>query len=462
MAITVVMPNLGFIMTEGTIIEWLKRPGDPVSKGEPLLVIESDKANVEVESPGAGILGSNLAPPGTTVPVATPIGYILKSGEKPPSELGFEPGEAVQTRRSTEAVTPRPAKEAPPASVRDLRRSREEAPGKGRILASPSARRLAQEHGIDLAEVKGTGPQGRIVDKDVLAHEEARARSEKASLARVSPVAQKLASELGIDLGTVPGTGPGGRVVLEDVKRAAQAAVPLPPTSGLPTERIELTRIQRITAERMALSFRTAPHFYLSLQADMSGAVGVRDTLLPTVEARTGIHLSFSDILLAIVARALREHPSLNAAFEEDQLKRYQEINLGLAVDTPQGLTVPVFHQADRLSLAEITRRRAELVDRARNNRLTYEDISGGTFTISNLGMFGIDVFSAIINPPQAAILAVGRIAKRPLVVDDTLQVRPTMWLTLSVDHRATDGATAARFLQTIAHYLEEPYQLLV
>jgi len=234
--------------------------------------------------------------------------------------------------------------------------------------------------------------------------------------------------------------------------------MPVPP----PAESLELTSIQRITAERMSLSFRTAPHFYLSVEVDMSQAVAMRETLLPAVETRTGLRLSFSDILVCAVSRALRQHPALNATFEEERLKMYQEVNIALAVDTPRGLTVPVFHAADRLSLIGITRRRAEVVEKARNNRLIPDDVSGGTFTVSNLGMFGIDVFNAIINPPQAAILAVGRIAKRPLVVDDTLQVRPAMWMTLSVDHRVADGATAARFLQDLVRYLEDPYQTLI
>jgi pyruvate dehydrogenase E2 component (dihydrolipoamide acetyltransferase) len=457
MAISVVMPNLGFIMTEGTVIEWLKKPGDLVSKGEPLLVIESEKANVEVESPGSGTLGPNLAPPGTTVPVATSIGYILEPGEEPAPELEFKIGEVVQVESSTRVVAQQPA-----AATSSGEQKEEETPGAERILASPSARRLAREHGVDLAKIEGTGPRGRIIDRDVLAFVEIQAQLEKESRVRVSPVAQKLASELGVDLTALQGTGPGGRVIVEDVRRASRTVVLPQPSPGPASEPVELTRIQRIAAERMSISFRTAPHFYLSIEVDMSQVVAMRDALGPTVEADAGARLSFSDILLLIVARALRQHPSLNAAFQENQIRRYQEINIALAVDTAHGLTVPVFHRADQMSLTEITRQRAELVEKAQNNRLTYDDLSHATFTVSNLGMFGVDVFSAIINPPQAAILAVGRIAKRPFVVDDALLVRPTMWLTLSVDHRAADGAIAARFLQTLVRYLEQPYQLLV
>ena len=452
MAIRILMPKLSFIVTQGTILEWLKKPGDLVNKGEPLLVIESEKATVEVESPGTGILGPDLAPVGTIVPVTATIGYILEPGEEPPKlELDLVGSVQGQTAGEPDAETAPTERERQRAGKRRVR-----------VKVSPSARRLAQEHGVDLAEVEGSGPQGRIVKKDVLAYVEARTQAEKKSPVRVTPAARNLAAALGVDLSKVERTGPGGRVMLEDVKRASQAELPPSSAAGPPAEQIELTSIQRITAERMSLSFRTAPHFYLSVQVDMSQAVVMRETLLPAVKARTGVRLSFSDILVRAVAWALKEHPSLNAAFEEGRLKRYQEINVGLAVDTPRGLTVPVFREADLLSLVGIARWRAEVVERARNNRLTPDDVSGGTFTVSNLGMFGIDVFNAIINPPQAAILAAGRIAKRPLVVDDTLQVRTTMWLTLSVDHRVADGATAARFLQDLVRDLENPHQMLM
>jgi pyruvate dehydrogenase E2 component (dihydrolipoamide acetyltransferase) len=188
----------------------------------------------------------------------------------------------------------------------------------------------------------------------------------------------------------------------------------------------------------------------------------MREAFLPDVEAKTGVRLSFTDILLFAVCRALKLHPALNAMFDNGKLFRYKDINVSLAVDTPRGLTAPVFHQIDQSSLFEITQQRAELVKRAQNNRLTLEDLSGGTFTVSNLGMFGIDVFNAIINPPQAAILAVGRITKRPVVINDALELRSTMWLSLSVDHRVADGAEGARFLQDLVNYLENPYRILV
>lgn len=457
MAIPILMPKLSFVVTQGTIIEWLKEPGDSIAKGEALLTVESEKAVVDVEAPGSGILGPELAPPGTTVPVTTIIGYILQAGEKAPrleiegaasgtGQTGGEPSEGG-TEREAEPV-----------------------PGE-RVKASPSAKRLAREFGIDLALIDGTGPGGRIVQEDVEAHvsRQAEAQQSQEDRVRVSPVARRIAGELGIDLGRIAGSGPRGRITKEDVERAAVAAedkASAPEPSLLPAGRtvdtMELSTIQRIAAERMALSFRTAPHFYLSVQVDMSRAVELREALLSSVEAKHGVRLSYTDLLVCAVGRALASHPILNASFAGDKLARYAEINPCLAVDTPQGLTVPVFRRADQLSLAEIALRRATVVEKAQGNRLALEDLSDGTFTISNLGMFGIDLFQAIINPPQAAILAAGRIAKRPVVVDDTLALRPTVWLTLSVDHRVADGATAARFLQTLTGYLEDPYRMLM
>ncbi|MCJ7435933.1 MAG: 2-oxo acid dehydrogenase subunit E2 [Anaerolineales bacterium] len=415
MAIPILLPKVSFVVSEGTITEWLKKPGDSVNKGEPLLVIETEKATVEVEAPGSGFLGSELSPAGTTVPVTTTIGYIVEAGETSP-----------KLELASEQLAIAPAASQPAQAT-------EEGQGKAGevqwMKVSPLARRIAKELGVDLAKVKGTGPNGRILQEDIQAYVNAQGHG------RVSPQSELPASK------TAP---------------SSQAAV------SVPSELLELSNLQRITAERMALSFRTAPHFYLNVQVDMSQAVVMREAFLPKVEAKAGVRLSFTDILVFAVGRAMQVHPALNAMFENDKLARYKDVNINLAIDTPRGLTAPVIRQADRLSLFEIAQRRVELVDRAQNNRLAPDDIINGTFTISNLGMFGIDVFHAIINPPQAAILAVGRIIKRPIVVNDVLELHPTMWLSLSVDHRVADGAEAARFLQDLTNYLENPYQILV
>jgi pyruvate dehydrogenase E2 component (dihydrolipoamide acetyltransferase) len=306
--------------------------------------------------------------------------------------------------------------------------------------------------------------------------EQDQGKSGESQWTKVSPLARRIAKELGVDLTKVKGTGPNGRIQQEDIQafvdsqgRRQAASTPgaassefAPAAMNVPAEMQELSNLQRITAERMTSSFRTAPHFYLNVQVDMSQAVVMREAYLPEVEAKVGTRLSFTDILVFAAGRALKAHPALNAKFDNDKLSRFQDVNICLAIDTPRGLTAPVIRQADQLSLFEIARRRRELVERAQDNQLGPDDLVDGTFTISNLGMFGIDSFHAILNPPQAAILASGQISKRPIVVNDSLELRPTLWLSLSVDHRVADGAVAARFLQTLTAYLENPYQALM
>ncbi len=455
MATEIVMPKLSFVVTEGTILEWLKEPGDEVEKGEPLLVIESEKANIDVESPATGILGSELAPVGTTVPVTTTIGYILEPGEKTPS---------LQLRGKEEVSDG--VEESPDSdqAVGDLTSATHKETGRGcRVKASPSAKRVAREKNVDLGAIKGSGPGGRIVKEDVLSYAEARAeRAKMAEKTRITPVARNLAFHLGVDVTRVEGSGPDGKITLGDIRRVAQAASPILDRRQQGDEEELLGSIQRVAAERMTFSFREAPHFYLSVQVDMTQSMSMREQLMSPIESQMGLRLSFSDILILALSRALSQNPRMNTSYDEGKLIKHQAVNVGLAVDTPRGLTVPVIHNTDKLSLEEIVREREAAVNKARKNRLSPDDLAGGTFTLSNLGMLGVDMFGAIINPPEAAILAVGSIKKRPLVVDAELTIRPTMWLTLSVDHRVTDGANAARFLQILASYLEAPYQLII
>ncbi len=426
MAIPILMPKVSFVVTEGTIIEWLKKPGDSITKGEYILTVETEKATVDVESPGTGILGPFLAPKGTTVPVTTTIGYILSEGEVSPKlDLALTPSnqeEAAMPVENEALSQGSPEKE-------------QEKGGEGqRVKVSPLAKRMAKEIGIDLSKVKGTGPDGRIQLEDIQAFAKTQASTEQ----KLQEQTQALPKDQ--TLQAMPSSEAG---------------------TGLEGELQELSNLQRVSAERMAQSFHTAPHFYLNVQVDMSQTVVMRESLLPDIEAKTEVRLSYTDILLLAVCRALKLHPTLNATFDNGKIYRYKDVNLSLAVDTPRGLIAPVIHKIDQLSLPEIAQKRADLVKQAQNNRLSFDDLSGGTFTISNLGMFGIDVFNAIINPPQAAILAVGRIAKRPVVINEILELRSTMWLSLSVDHRVADGAEGARFLQDLVNYLENPYRIL-
>ncbi len=457
MAIELYMPQLGLTMTEGTVTRWLKRTGETVKQGEPVVEIETDKVTTEIEAPADGVLGPILVAEGKTAPIGGVLSYVLAVSESMP--------EAPQAGlvAATPPAPPAPSAEQPPAPSETQER----------IVATPRARRKAHELGVDLSQVPASGPGGRIVEADVRWFADQKAGREK-ELPRISPVARRLAAELGVDLSTVQGTGEGGRIRREDVERAAAAraavaaAVPPPPPSpaAAPAGGVEaLSGVRRIVAERMARSFTTTPHFYLTAEVDASALTRMRDGLLPRIEAATGIRLTITDILVKVCAHALREHPEINVAYAEVSggpgVVRQAEANVGVAVALEGGLVVPVIRQADRLSLAEIAARRAALVERARAGKLSLSDLEGGTFTLTNLGMFGVDQFQAIINAPQAAILAVGRVRERPVAVSGAVVIRPTLYLTLSLDHRLVDGAQGARFLERLAQLIEEPYLLL-
>jgi pyruvate dehydrogenase E2 component (dihydrolipoamide acetyltransferase) len=437
MATSVIMPALELAQETGKVIRWLKAPGDAVTKGEPLLEIETDKVTTEIEAPASGILMSVSAGEGDVIPVGQAIAQI------------GAPGEA-----GTAAV-------ASPAAA---------------IKASPLARKIAEQHGVDLVQVKTS--TGRIEKADVLAYVEARtaavapahaghqntagqvngvANRVAVRLGAASPKARRLAAERGLDIHTMRGSGPQGAVLAADILSAPATPV-LPATAARPSDGQGVGAVWRIMAERMTASWTTAPHFYLFREVTVGRLAAWRQQ----AEKQTGGRITYTDVLVKLVAAALARHPAVNASWRDGAITRHAEINIGLAVAVEDGLIVPVIHRADTLGLAAIAARREDVVSRAQGGKLRPADIQGGTFTISNLGMFGVDAFNAIVNPPQAAILAVGRIADRVVALDGQPAVQPTMMLTLSCDHRALDGARAARFLGDLADLIEEPLALLV
>ena len=413
MPATVIMPALELAQETGKVLRWLKSAGDAVVKGEPIVEIETDKVTVEVEAPASGVLRDVTAREGDVVAVGKTIALIFAAGEAA----------------------------APDATVK----------------ASPLARKVAEEHGIDLARVKTAS--GRIEKADVLAHVErqksAGADGVAARLVAASPKARRLAAERGVDLASVRGSGPSGAVLVADVpSHAARASAPTEvarptgPTVG---------NVWRIMAERMTASWTSAPHFYLVREVD----VGRLKTWRERVGGRSGARITYTDLLIRVVAAALVQHPRVNVAWKDGAIVQHGAVDIGLAVAIDDGLVVPVLRAADTLTLAEIAARREDLVTRAQTGKLRPADIQGGGFTISNLGMYGVDAFNAIVNPPQAAILAVGRIIDRVVAVGGQPTVRPTLVLTLSCDHRALDGARAAQFLGALADLVEEPLALL-
>ena len=399
MATTVIMPKLGLTMKEGTIEKWLKQEGDRVEKGEPLVEIITEKLNFQYESPASGILRKILHPEGKVVPVTTPIAIIAEEGEALPE---FE---AIKSEVPIEA--PMPA-----AAVRkEMKEHRE------RIFASPVARKIAQEKGIDLSLLKGSGPGGRIIQTDVISAVE-RVQTEGA---RPSVPAQKPADKL-----------------------------------------IPLKGIRKIIARRMTESFRDTPHFYLSVEVDMSAVQDLKERVKDEVEKRAKVRLTLTDILVKVVASALKEHPIINSRIEGDQIRLLEEINVGVAIALDDGLIVPVVHHADQKSLTEIASVIRNLTRRARRGKLTLEDVGGGTFTLSNMGMLGIDKINPIINPPECSILGVGRTVEKPVVQGGEIKIKPMAWFSLSSDHRIVDGAAAGLFLNHIHKIIENPDLLLV
>ncbi len=462
MATQVIMPKLGQTMEEGTIVEWLKKEGDRVRRGEVLFTLESDKATLEAESPTRGILRKILVPAGETVPVLTTVAIITKTADEDISallETGQDRQAPVQGAPADEEA-PRPAGEGEPTLPT----------GRRRLFASPRARMRARELGVDLRQVAGSGPNGRIVERDVLAYVE--------SLPPATPTARKVAAELGVDLRQVVGSGVGGKITRQDVEQAhrrAQApppppelAAPPPPPpvpSPLPPAEVASTEplagLRAIIAGRMAQSVHTTARVTLIAEADATTLVEIRTALKAEVAEEWGFAPGYNDLLAMIVARALREFPYMNARLNGETIERLAHVNLGMAVDTERGLLVPVIRDADTLNLRELGTRFRELVARARAGKSLPDDLSGGTFTITNLGMYEVDAFTPVINLPEAAILGVGRIAPRPVVRDDKIVVRQMVTLSLSFDHRLVDGAPAARFLQRIKRLIERPYLLL-
>ncbi|BCX04160.1 MAG: dihydrolipoamide acetyltransferase component of pyruvate dehydrogenase complex [Candidatus Roseilinea sp.] len=453
----VVMPKVGLTMTEGVIVQWHKREGDFVRKGELLFTFETEKSTLDYEAPESGVLTKILVPEGQTVPCLTPVAQI---GEPRPTPDSPIPTLHSQLPSGQSGVGSRES-----ASPTDPQRR----------PASPRARRRARALGVDLAHVAGSGPGGAVRERDVLAFAESR----QPKAPRATPVAQRIAAELGVDLAGVTGTGPDGRITREDVERAvrdqgsggrsrgrgigASAELAELPITGYQS----LSPARRVTAQRMAANAQTAPHVTLFTEADAAHLVVAREQ----IGAELGEKISYNALLFAICARALREHPHMNASWVDSLpdkpgqpgIVQHASIHIGLAVDTPRGLFVPVLRDVGAKSLAQIHRELNDLVARTQEGQALPDELRGGTFTLTNLGMFEVDGFTPIINLPEAAILGVGRIAKKAVVTDgDAIVARPVMTLSLSFDHRVVDGAPAARFLQRIKQLIERPFALMV
>ena len=416
MAISVVMPALEMAQETGKLVSWKKKAGDQVKKGEMLLEVETDKAVVEIEAAGDGVLGGVTATEGDVVPVGQTIAWLLKPGEQPPSNVA-----AAQSGRKMDAAPAAAAATAAPAAAEPV-----SAAG-ARI--SPKARRLAREHGVDIATLKGSGPGGEILAEDIM----------KAASGAAAPAA-----------------GPAKAGHYESPSQSATSQSSVVSGFSRTDDSGTVSSIGRIMAERTTQSWTSVPHFFVTREVNAGALNGTRERLIPVIEKSHGVKVTHTDLMVAAVARALHLHPRMNGSWASDKITLNADINIALAMAVENAVVTAVIRNTDKIGLGDIAKRRKELAERARANRLQPADISGATFTISNLGMFNVDAFTAIIVPPQAGILAVGAITDRVVAVDGMIGVRPTVNLTLSSDHRVVDGARAAAFLNDVVLSLVE------
>lgn len=398
MAVSVVMPALEMAQETGKLVRWLKNEGQRVSKGDMLIEVETDKAVVEIEAQADGLLGGIVAKEGDVVPVGQTIAWLLQEGERPPVSSQTEPAQT------------------------------------GRRMDTPAGAAVTTAAG---SNASGTAPAGT---------------------ARISPKARRLASELGVSLDRLVGSGPGGEILADDVRAAAEKG-----SGGQKTAPASeaVSSVGRLMAERTTASWTTVPHFFVTRSIDASSVNAARERVVPEVERSHHVKVTHTDLLVAIVGRVLRAHPRLNASWAKDSITVNPDVNVALAMAVDNAVVTAVIRHADRGALGDIAVQRRELTERARAGRLQPADISGATFTISNLGMFGVDSFTAIIVPPQAAILAVGAITDRVVPVDGAVAVRPFLNLTLSSDHRVVDGARAAAFMADLAAAMDDPLGFL-
>jgi pyruvate dehydrogenase E2 component (dihydrolipoamide acetyltransferase) len=401
------MPRLSDTMEEGTIASWLKKPGEKISKGDVIAQIETDKATMDLTAFEAGTLQEILAPEGSTVAIGQPVARIGNGAVAPAKKESVESPAPSEPPLQQELIS------------QEVSSAEEAGPSKenGKTRASPMARHIAAEHGVDLSAVSGSGPQGRVIRADV-----------EAALGAKAPL-------------------------------SPQSSVLSPPSDG--EERVTLSQMRRTIARRMAESTRTIPHFFLTTTVDATEMVKLRKQIVDQM-ADSGVKITFNDLIVKGAALALRKVPEVNVSFAEDSLIRHSHVHIGVAVATDRGLIVPVLRDVDQKTLSQIGRETRDLAERANSGKLQPAEYTGGTFTISNLGMFGVEQFNAVINPPEAAILAVGAIQREPAEREGEMVLRDHMKLTLSVDHRALDGAIGARYLQALKQLLEKPMLLLV
>lgn len=439
MAKEIFMPKLSSTMSVGTLIQWFKEEGDSVEIGEPLFEILTDKIEIEVEAYEEGILLKKYFKQDDEVPVNQIIGYIGEADEQVPDS---SPGQSASEHDESDEEI----KQSQPAAAEQSSTPEE------KVRATPAARRIAKENDLNLSIIQGSGPNGRIQQQDLLDY-----LNSDAEKVKITPLAQKIAKEQEIDISTLKGTGSNGKITKQDIIPSSAES-----QTAMTSARRKMSGIRKVISKRMLHSVQSVPHVTLTSEIDMTNIKELRQSLLPIIEKQTDLRITYTDILVKAVGSAMTRHPQINISIDGDEIIQHSSVNIGVAVAIEDGLIVPVIHDAAHKGLAEIVKQSKQLGKLARSNQLTSENLTGATFTISNLGMYAIDAFTPIINLPEIAILGVGRIQEKPVVVNGSIEVRSMMAVSLSFDHRAIDGAPAAAFLTELKQILENPYELLV
>lgn len=435
MAKLIVMPKLGLTMIEGKLSKWHKKEGDEVKKGDVLCEIETDKITNTVEATEDGVLRKVFLSQGSKAPVSAPIGIVAGADDDISSLI--PDGVAVE-QTSNDKVEEK--------KVEDKKVKETEIIHGDYIRATPYAKKIAKEKNIDLSEVVGTGENGRLLAKDILSFDPGKVK--------ISPVAAKMAKDLGVDINTIDSSG---RIMKNDILREARSK----DYAMVETvETIEASTMRKVIAERMHASWMTSPRVTYNLEVDVTSIKDMRNRLKISFE-KDNLKLSYNHIIMKIVAKALMEYPYLNGSFDGEEITIHNYVNMGLAVDVPGGLLVPNVKGIHNMDLKEISLETENLIEEAKSGNVNPDNLAGGTFTITNIGMFGIDSFSPVINQPEVAILGINRMVDKPVVIDGQILIRPMMNLSLTADHRLVDGAMAARFLARVKEIIENPYLLL-
>jgi pyruvate dehydrogenase E2 component (dihydrolipoamide acetyltransferase) len=436
------MPKMGMTMKVGKVSKWYKTEGDSVEKGETLFEVETEKITNKIEAPDSGLLFQIVVTAGETVPVGTILAVISHNGEQPPRIEGIQLGDVEEMQGAG----------ASPQDAEVISEPQEEK----RLLCTPSARRLAKELGVDLSLVAGRGPKGKIKEADVRKFHEQGPPTPK-----ITPLAAEIARQEGMDISTITGTGENGKITKQDVKHALGASKAAPKAQPTETRIIPFEGMRKAIADNMHASLQNAAQLTTFTEVDVTEMVRFRDMMRAEFAKDDAVKISYNDIIVMATARALMRHPIMNSTLVGEEILLHETVHMGIAVALPEGLIVPKLRNAEKRSLLEIAKEVRELAQKAREGALAVEEVTDGTFTISNVSMLDMDGFTPVINPPETGILGVGRVIEKPAVFNGEIAVRHMMTLSLTFDHRVVDGAPAMTFLRDLARYLKQPMLIL-